>query len=78
MKEGDPWLIFNFTTQQINCLRDTKGKVCAGNCHSVNNVLGQIDDIREVVYSIAISRHPNPLETLEYPYLVLNTIILSL
>eukprot|EP00375_Theileria_parva_P003785 XP_766471.1 mitochondrial import inner membrane translocase [Theileria parva strain Muguga] len=68
VKEGDPWLIFNFTTQQINCLRDTKGKVCAG----------QIDDIREVVYSIAISRHPNPLETLEYPYLVLNTIILSL
>ncbi|UKK00712.2 mitochondrial inner membrane subunit [Theileria orientalis] len=60
MKEGEPWLIFNFTTQQINCLRNSKGKVCAG----------RIDDIREVVYSIAISKHPNPLDTMEYPYLV--------
>ncbi|XP_953823.1 mitochondrial inner membrane subunit, putative [Theileria annulata] len=74
VKEGDPWLIFNFTTQQINCLRDTKGKVCAGNCDVIYYVLGQIDDIREVVYSIAISRHPNPFENLEYPYMVIQYI----
>lgn len=56
-----PWFIFNFTTQQINCLRDSHGKIVAG----------EIDDIREVVYSMALSRHPNlALDNLEYPYIV--------
>lgn len=68
VQEGDPWFIFNFTTQQINCLRDHKGNVCAG----------QIDDIREVVYSMAISRHPNiNVETLEYPYMIHEIAIIS-
>lgn len=33
--------------------------------------VGEIDDIREVVYSMALSRHPNlALDNLEYPYIV--------
>ncbi|EEA07177.1 Tim44-like domain-containing protein [Cryptosporidium muris RN66] len=56
-----PWFIFTFSTQQINCLRDYEGKV----------VSGSVDDIREVVYSMAITRHPNPsIKGLEYPYLI--------
>lgn len=68
VKESDPWFIFNFTTQQINCLRDHKGKICAG----------QIDDIREVVYSMAISRHPDiSYDNLEYPYMIHEIAIIS-
>ncbi|KAK2196874.1 bifunctional Tim44-like domain/Tim44-like/NTF2-like domain superfamily [Babesia duncani] len=60
-QECGPWFIFNFTTQQINCLRNLKGQVFAGD----------VDDIREVTYSMALSKHPN-IETpeLEYPYMV--------
>ncbi|EDO07177.1 putative mitochondrial import inner membrane translocase subunit Tim17 [Babesia bovis T2Bo] len=61
MEEGYPWFIFNFKTQQINCLRDSRGHVVAG----------EIDDIRQVVYSMAVSRHPDiSRDGLEYPYMV--------
>nr|BAN65161.1 mitochondrial inner membrane translocase subunit TIM44, putative [Babesia bovis] len=61
MEEGYPWFIFNFKTQQINCLRDSRGQVVAG----------EIDDIRQVVYSMAVSRHPDiSRDGLEYPYMV--------
>ncbi|KAK1443579.1 mitochondrial import inner membrane translocase subunit tim44 like protein [Babesia gibsoni] len=61
MEDEYPWFIFNFTTQQINCLRDSRGRVVAG----------EIDDIREVVYSMALSKHPDlSSENLEYPYMV--------
>ncbi|CDR94253.1 mitochondrial inner membrane translocase subunit TIM44, putative [Babesia bigemina] len=61
MPGSDPWFIFNFTTQQINCLRDYHGNVVAG----------EVDDIREVVYSMALSRHPDlSQDALEYPYMV--------
>ncbi|OEH76589.1 mitochondrial inner membrane translocase [Cyclospora cayetanensis] len=57
-----PWFVYTFECQQINCLRaEETGKV----------VQGALDDIRRVVYSIAISRHTAP-ETagLLYPWMV--------
>ena len=60
---GDsPWFVYTFESQQINCLRSAAtGKV----------VQGAADDIRRVIYSFAISRHPKP-ETagLIYPWIV--------
>ncbi|KAL8451012.1 hypothetical protein Emed_002222 [Eimeria media] len=56
-----PWFVYSFDCQQINCLRSaTTGQV----------VQGAKDDIRRVVYTIAISRHSKP-ETpgLLYPWL---------
>ncbi|KAF8820852.1 putative mitochondrial inner membrane translocase TIM44 [Cardiosporidium cionae] len=59
--DGTPWFIFTFSAQQINCLRDSHGTV----------VSGAIDDIREVVYSMALTKHPEP-ETLglHHPWMV--------
>ncbi|XP_026190773.1 mitochondrial import inner membrane translocase subunit tim44 [Cyclospora cayetanensis] len=57
-----PWFVYTFECQQINCLRaEETGKV----------VQGALDDIRRVVYSIAISRHTAP-ETagLLYPWMI--------
>ncbi|KAF8820837.1 putative mitochondrial inner membrane translocase TIM44 [Cardiosporidium cionae] len=61
VEDGTPWFIFTFTAQQINCLRDSHGIV----------VSGAIDDIREVVYSMALTKHPEP-DTfgLHYPWMV--------
>ena len=51
-KPGDgltPSFVYTFVAQQINCLRSQKtGEV----------VEGKIDDIRNVYYAIAITRHP--------------------
>ena len=50
-KPGDghaPTFIFRFETQQINCLYDKAGEVAEG----------AIDDIRNVYYAVAITRHP--------------------
>lgn len=59
--DGPPWFIFTFCAQQINCLRDRSGKV----------VSGAVDDIREVMYSVALCKHPTPdVEGLEYPWQV--------
>lgn len=56
-----PWFIFTFTVQQINCLRNDKSEV----------VSGAIDDIRDVIYSIAVTKHPNPeTQGLHYPWMV--------
>ncbi|CAG9476944.1 unnamed protein product [Plasmodium vivax] len=61
MEESSPWFIFTFHTQQINCLKNANDEI----------VEGHIDDIREVVYTIALSKHPEPeREGLLYPYLV--------
>lgn len=30
MPDSDPWFIFTFTAQQINCLRDAEGTVVIG------------------------------------------------
>eukprot|EP00922_Rhytidocystis_sp_ex-Travisia-forbesii_P066598 GHVS01098875.1.p1 GENE.GHVS01098875.1~~GHVS01098875.1.p1 ORF type:complete len:387 (+),score=82.61 GHVS01098875.1:47-1162(+) len=62
VQQGEsPWFIFTFTAQQINCLRDRNGKV----------VTGAVDDIREVVYSVALCKHPEPdTEGLAYPWMV--------
>ncbi|KJP85020.1 hypothetical protein AK88_05347 [Plasmodium fragile] len=61
MEESSPWFIFTFHTQQINCLKNANDEIIEGN----------IDDIREVVYTIALSKHPEPeREGLLYPYIV--------
>lgn len=61
MEESSPWFIFTFHTQQINCLRNQYDEI----------IEGKIDDIREVVYTIALSRHPEPeKEGLLYPYII--------
>lgn len=61
MPDSDPWFIFTFSAQQINCLRNAEGKV----------VVGAMDDIREVTYSVALKKHPEPdTEGLEYPWQV--------
>ncbi|VWU49936.1 mitochondrial import inner membrane translocase subunit TIM44, putative [Hepatocystis sp. ex Piliocolobus tephrosceles] len=61
MEESAPWFIFTFHTQQINCLKDKNDNI----------IQGQVDDIREVVYTIALSKHPEPeKEGLLYPYVV--------
>ncbi|EUD65388.1 hypothetical protein C922_04128 [Plasmodium inui San Antonio 1] len=61
MEESSPWFIFTFHTQQINCLKNSNDEIIEGN----------IDDIREVVYTIALSKHPEPeREGLLYPYIV--------
>ncbi|GAB66530.1 mitochondrial import inner membrane translocase [Plasmodium cynomolgi strain B] len=60
MEESSPWFIFTFHTQQINCLKNANDEIIEGN----------IDDIREVVYTIALSKHPEPeREGLLYPYI---------
>ncbi|PHJ25956.1 mitochondrial import inner membrane translocase tim44, partial [Cystoisospora suis] len=62
LSEDAPWFIYTFTCQQINCLRS-----------EIDNrvVEGRIDDIRRVVYSIAISKHPRPeTEGLLYPWMI--------
>lgn len=59
--DSAPWFIFTFSAQQINCMRDATGNV----------VVGAIDDIREVVYSVALRKHPLPQTAcLEYPWQV--------
>ncbi|XP_055387923.1 mitochondrial import inner membrane translocase subunit TIM44-like, partial [Condylostylus longicornis] len=59
MPDKAPWFIFTFTAQQINCMRDKDDRV----------VVGAIDDIREVVYSVALMKHPDPeIAGLEYPW----------
>lgn len=65
LAEDAPWFIYTFTCQQINCLRsETDNRI----------VEGRIDDIRRVVYSIALSKHPRPeTEGLLYPWIVSNT-----
>lgn len=61
IEESPPWFIFTFHTQQINCLRNHKDEI----------IEGKIDDIREVVYTIALSKHPKPeTEGLLYPYII--------
>ncbi|CXI43131.1 mitochondrial import inner membrane translocase subunit TIM44, putative [Plasmodium berghei] len=61
MEESSPWFIFTFHTQQINCLKNKDDEI----------VEGKIDDIREVVYTIALSKHPEPeTEGLLYPYII--------
>ncbi|SCN60440.1 mitochondrial import inner membrane translocase subunit TIM44, putative [Plasmodium chabaudi adami] len=61
MEESSPWFIFTFHTQQINCLKNKNDEI----------VEGKIDDIREVVYTMALSKHPEPeTEGLLYPYIV--------
>nr|SPJ13283.1 mitochondrial import inner membrane translocase, putative [Plasmodium sp. DRC-Itaito] len=61
MEESTPWFIFTFHTQQINCLKNKNDEI----------IEGKIDDIREVVYTIALSKHPEPeKEGLLYPYIV--------
>jgi len=56
-----PMFIFNFVAQQINCLRDKKQRV----------IVGAVDDIREVEYCLALTRHPEPsTKGLHYPWLV--------
>ncbi|CRH00124.1 mitochondrial import inner membrane translocase subunit TIM44, putative [Plasmodium relictum] len=61
MEESSPWFIFTFHTQQINCLKNKNDEI----------IEGKIDDIREVVYTIALSKHPEPeKEGLLYPYIV--------
>ncbi|GAW81023.1 mitochondrial import inner membrane translocase subunit TIM44 [Plasmodium gonderi] len=61
MEESSPWFIFTFHTQQINCLKNINEEIIEGN----------IDDIREVVYTIALSKHPEPeTEGLLYPYII--------
>ncbi|CDU18021.1 mitochondrial import inner membrane translocase subunit TIM44, putative, partial [Plasmodium yoelii] len=61
MEESSPWFIFTFHTQQINCLKNKDDEI----------IEGKIDDIREVVYTIALSKHPEPeTEGLLYPYIV--------
>eukprot|EP01068_Selenidium_serpulae_P011164 Selendium_serpulae@DN5611_c0_g1_i2.p1 len=68
MEDGFPWFIFTFSAQQINCMRNAAGKV----------VLGAIDDIREVIYSIAVSKHPDPESAdLQYPWIVNEMAILG-
>ncbi|KAH8741369.1 Tim44-like domain-containing protein [Cryptosporidium ryanae] len=64
-----PIFIFTFTVQQINCLRNLDGEI----------VSGSKDDIREVLYSIAVTHHPNN-ETpgLKYPFLVTELAILGM
>eukprot|EP00382_Lankesteria_abbotti_P001562 CAMPEP_0113845964 /NCGR_PEP_ID=MMETSP0372-20130328/1043_1 /TAXON_ID=340204 /ORGANISM="Lankesteria abbotti" /LENGTH=408 /DNA_ID=CAMNT_0000815053 /DNA_START=384 /DNA_END=1610 /DNA_ORIENTATION=+ /assembly_acc=CAM_ASM_000359 len=59
--EEAPWFIYSFSTQQINCLRDMTGRV----------VSGAIDDVREVVYIMAVSLHPEPTTPgLHHPWMV--------
>jgi len=61
VEDGPPWFIFTFMVQQINCLRDKTNAV----------VSGAVDDIRDVVYSVALTRHPDlECEGLEYPWIV--------
>eukprot|EP00744_Colponema_vietnamica_P012282 GILI01017253.1.p1 GENE.GILI01017253.1~~GILI01017253.1.p1 ORF type:complete len:344 (-),score=86.46 GILI01017253.1:226-1257(-) len=48
--KGAPLFVFTFATQQINCLRDSKGEI----------VDGKIDDIRKVHYALALTRHSSP------------------
>ncbi|KFH12930.1 putative mitochondrial import inner membrane translocase TIM44 [Toxoplasma gondii VAND] len=57
-----PWFVYTFTCQQVNCLRsEVDGRV----------VEGREDDIRRVVYSIAVSKHPKPeTEGLLYPWMI--------
>jgi len=72
-KPGDglaPHFVFTFHTQQLNCLYDKEGEV----------VEGAVDDIRQVHYAIAITRHPwadpdydgeeGDESELEYPWIV--------
>lgn len=58
MDKGPPCFIWTFNTQQVNCLRDRHGEI----------VEGAIDDIRTVFYAMAVTRHPNLEENLEYPW----------
>ncbi|SJK86272.1 Mitochondrial import inner membrane translocase subunit TIM44 [Babesia microti strain RI] len=62
--ENTPWFIFTFTTQQINCIYKEDGQI----------ISGAVDDIREVLYTMALSRHPNlqdpEMADLQYPYMV--------
>eukprot|EP00923_Selenidium_pygospionis_P020630 GHVN01035600.1.p1 GENE.GHVN01035600.1~~GHVN01035600.1.p1 ORF type:complete len:528 (+),score=69.84 GHVN01035600.1:3457-5040(+) len=60
MDESLPWFVFTFSAQQINCLRNEEGKI----------IMGAVDDIREVVYSVAVSKHPEPTADLQYPWMV--------
>lgn len=79
MPDKTPWFIFTFTAQQINCMRDKDGKVVVGMTTTLLIsfsallliLLGAIDDIREVVYSVALTKHPDPEQPgLEYPWQV--------
>ncbi|CAE8673149.1 unnamed protein product, partial [Polarella glacialis] len=57
MEQGAPCFIFTFNMQQVNCLRDGEGEILEG----------AVDDIRNVCYAMAVTRHPN-LENLELEY----------
>eukprot|EP00916_Digyalum_oweni_P015459 GHVL01025306.1.p1 GENE.GHVL01025306.1~~GHVL01025306.1.p1 ORF type:complete len:424 (+),score=84.35 GHVL01025306.1:66-1274(+) len=58
-----PLFVFSFCCQQINCLRDAQGNVVAGG----------IDDIRRVIYAVAVTKRTteeSETPNLEYPWLV--------
>ncbi|PFH35025.1 putative inner membrane translocase TIM44 [Besnoitia besnoiti] len=57
-----PWFVYTFACQQLNCLRsEVDGKI----------VEGRADDIRRVLYSVAIAKHPRPeTEGLLYPWMI--------
>jgi mitochondrial import inner membrane translocase subunit TIM44 len=67
MEQGAPCFIWTFSMQQVNCLRDANGEV----------VEGAVDDIRSVMYAMAVTRNPNLDKLdLEYPWQVAELAIL--
>ena len=59
--DSSPCFVFQFTTQQVNCFKDSNGAV----------VEGSPDDIREMHYMIAIQRNMKEDQSqLEHPWLI--------
>mmetsp|Transcript_26943 Transcript_26943/g.62635 ORF Transcript_26943/g.62635 Transcript_26943/m.62635 type:complete len:427 (+) Transcript_26943:77-1357(+) len=68
MEQGAPCFIWTFNMQQVNCLRDAEGEI----------IEGAVDDIRTVVYAMAVTRNPNVDNfDLEYPWQVSELAILG-
>lgn len=61
MPKGPPCFVWQFKTQQVNCMRNAQNEI----------IEGAIDDIRTVHYVMAVVRHPDlELEGLQYPWQV--------
>lgn len=69
MDKGAPYFIWTFQTQQVNCLRDKEGTI----------IEGAVDDIRTVVYAMAVTKHPDieKYTDLEYPWQISELAILG-